>query len=199
MVSFSFDVGNGPVELTVRSSTPLNDDQWHRVEAERNIKEAVLRLDKVHREARLAPPQGHTHLQLFSQLFVGKTFGRCLGSRSLAREEKNMYLIYLNVKHLIMFVLLKLFRCLGGAERISGLHSFPKGQWSDAWPWREGKGHTRGESWMLGSLQQLWDALPEWREMHRKIQRILMRLQSDRLRRAFLQWWYGHLSYIIST
>uniref|UniRef100_A0A8C2F193 Contactin associated protein like 2b n=1 Tax=Cyprinus carpio TaxID=7962 RepID=A0A8C2F193_CYPCA len=52
VVSFSFDVGNGPVELTVRSSTPLNDDQWHRVEAERNIKEAVLRLDKVHREAR---------------------------------------------------------------------------------------------------------------------------------------------------
>uniref|UniRef100_A0A8C1TJ17 Contactin associated protein like 2b n=1 Tax=Cyprinus carpio TaxID=7962 RepID=A0A8C1TJ17_CYPCA len=71
VVSFSFDVGNGPVELTVRSSTPLNDDQWHRVEAERNIKEAVLRLDKVHREARSAPPQGHTRLQLFSQLFVG--------------------------------------------------------------------------------------------------------------------------------
>uniref|UniRef100_A0A673KZV3 Contactin-associated protein-like 2 n=1 Tax=Sinocyclocheilus rhinocerous TaxID=307959 RepID=A0A673KZV3_9TELE len=76
VVSLSFDVGNGPVELTVRSSTPLNDDQWHRVEAERNIKEAVLRLDKVHREARSAPPQGHTHLQLFSQLFVGASGGQ---------------------------------------------------------------------------------------------------------------------------
>uniref|UniRef100_A0A8C1NEV1 Contactin associated protein like 2b n=1 Tax=Cyprinus carpio TaxID=7962 RepID=A0A8C1NEV1_CYPCA len=76
VVSFSFDVGNGPVELTVRSSTPLNDDQWHRVEAERNIKEAVLRLDKVHREARSAPPQGHTRLQLFSQLFVGASGGQ---------------------------------------------------------------------------------------------------------------------------
>uniref|UniRef100_A0A8C2F089 Contactin associated protein like 2b n=1 Tax=Cyprinus carpio TaxID=7962 RepID=A0A8C2F089_CYPCA len=76
LVSFSFDVGNGPVELTVRSSTPLNDDQWHRVEAERNIKEAVLRLDKVHREARSAPPQGHTRLQLFSQLFVGASGGQ---------------------------------------------------------------------------------------------------------------------------
>lgn len=73
-VSFSFDVGNGPVELTVRSPTSLNDDQWHRVEAERNIKEAVLRLDKMYREARSAPPQGHTRLQLFSQLFVGKIF-----------------------------------------------------------------------------------------------------------------------------
>ncbi|XP_059358616.1 contactin-associated protein-like 2 [Carassius carassius] len=71
VVSFSFDVGNGPVELTVHSSTPLNDDQWHKVEVERNIKEAVLRLDKVHREAWSAPPQGHIHLQLFSQLFVG--------------------------------------------------------------------------------------------------------------------------------
>ncbi|KTF93442.1 hypothetical protein cypCar_00013198 [Cyprinus carpio] len=76
VVSFSFDVGNGAVELTVRSSTPLNDDQWHRVEAEWNIKEAVLRLDKVHRETRSAPPQGHTHMQLFSQLFVGASGGQ---------------------------------------------------------------------------------------------------------------------------
>uniref|UniRef100_A0AAR2LAJ4 Contactin associated protein 2 n=1 Tax=Pygocentrus nattereri TaxID=42514 RepID=A0AAR2LAJ4_PYGNA len=76
MVSFSFDVGNGPVELTVRSLTPLNDDQWHRVEAERNVKEAVLRLDKQHREVRAAPPQGHTQLQLYSQLFVGASGGQ---------------------------------------------------------------------------------------------------------------------------
>ena len=74
-VSFSFDVGNGPVELTVLSATPLNDDQWHRVEAERNVKEAVLQLDGKYKEVRLAPPQGHTRLQLFSQLFVGKSYG----------------------------------------------------------------------------------------------------------------------------
>lgn len=72
MVFFSFDVGNGPVELSVRSPTPLNNNQWHRVEAERNVKEAVLRLDKVYRDVRPAPPQGHTRLQLFSQLFIGK-------------------------------------------------------------------------------------------------------------------------------
>ncbi|KAL6468160.1 hypothetical protein MHYP_G00238370 [Metynnis hypsauchen] len=76
MVSFSFDVGNGPVELTVRSLTPLNDDQWHRVEVERNVKEAVLRLDKQHREVQAAPPQGHTRLQLYSQLFVGASGGQ---------------------------------------------------------------------------------------------------------------------------
>lgn len=71
VVSFSFDVGNGPVELTVLSSTPLNDDQWHRVMAERNIKEAVLQVDQVYRTSRLAPAQGHTRLELFSQLYVG--------------------------------------------------------------------------------------------------------------------------------
>lgn len=72
VVSFSFDVGNGPVELTVQSATPLNDDQWHRVMAERNVKEAVLQLDQTYRASQLAPAQGHTRLELFSQLYVGK-------------------------------------------------------------------------------------------------------------------------------
>ncbi|XP_068604326.1 contactin-associated protein-like 2a [Brachionichthys hirsutus] len=72
VVCFSFDVGNGPVELTVHSSSPLNDDQWHRVIAERNVKEAVLQLDQTYRTSRLAPAQGHTRLELFSQLYVGK-------------------------------------------------------------------------------------------------------------------------------
>lgn len=73
VVSFSFDVGNGPVELIVHSATSLNDDQWHRVMAERNVKEAVLQLDQTYRTSRLAPAQGHTRLELFSQLYVGKT------------------------------------------------------------------------------------------------------------------------------
>ncbi|XP_061569880.1 contactin-associated protein-like 2a isoform X2 [Cololabis saira] len=76
VVSFSFDVGNGPVELTVHSATPLNDDQWHRVMAERNVKEAVLQLDQTYRASRLAPPQGHTRLELFSQLYVGAAGGQ---------------------------------------------------------------------------------------------------------------------------
>ncbi|XP_036413819.1 contactin-associated protein-like 2a [Colossoma macropomum] len=72
VVSFSFDVGNGPVELNVHSPTPLNDDQWHRVSAERNVKEAILQLDQQYREVRPAPEQGHTRLELYSQLYVGK-------------------------------------------------------------------------------------------------------------------------------
>lgn len=73
VVSFSFDVGNGPVELTVHADAALNDDQWHQVMAERNVKEAVLQLDQTYRASRQAPAQGHTRLELFSQLYVGKT------------------------------------------------------------------------------------------------------------------------------
>ncbi|XP_074478216.1 contactin-associated protein-like 2a isoform X1 [Sebastes fasciatus] len=76
VISFSFDVGNGPVELTVHSDTPLNDDQWHRVMAERNVKESVLQLDQTYRASQLAPAQGHTRLELFSQLYVGAAGGQ---------------------------------------------------------------------------------------------------------------------------
>ncbi|XP_036374731.1 contactin-associated protein-like 2 isoform X2 [Megalops cyprinoides] len=76
VVSFSFDVGNGPVELTVRSPSELNDDQWHRVSAERNVKEAILLLDQQYKEVRPAPSQGHTRLELYSQLYVGAAGGQ---------------------------------------------------------------------------------------------------------------------------
>lgn len=71
-VSFSFDVGNGPVEIVVRSPTPLNDDQWHRVTAERNVKQASLQVDRLPQRTRKAPTEGHTRLELYSQLFVGE-------------------------------------------------------------------------------------------------------------------------------
>ncbi|XP_075068619.1 contactin-associated protein-like 2 isoform X2 [Mixophyes fleayi] len=70
-VSFSFDVGNGPVELIVTSTTPLNDDQWHRVRAERNIKEARLQVDQLQPQICKAPTHGHTRLELTSQFYVG--------------------------------------------------------------------------------------------------------------------------------
>ncbi|XP_072910474.1 contactin-associated protein-like 2 isoform X1 [Hemitrygon akajei] len=75
-VAFSFDVGNGPVELTVRSPNPLNDDQWHRVIAERNVKEASLQVDLLRRDFRKAPTQGHTRLELYSQFYVGAAGGQ---------------------------------------------------------------------------------------------------------------------------
>ncbi len=73
MVFFSFDVGSERVELSVRSPVPLNNDRWHRVEAEKNVKEAVLQLDGQHREVRAIPLQGHTKLEFYSELYVGKT------------------------------------------------------------------------------------------------------------------------------
>lgn len=70
-VLFSFDVGNGPLEVHARADGPLNDNRWHRIRAERNVKEASLRLDELPAATREAPADGHIHLQLNSQLFIG--------------------------------------------------------------------------------------------------------------------------------
>ncbi|XP_007941390.1 contactin-associated protein-like 4 [Orycteropus afer afer] len=78
-VVFSFDVGNGPCEVMVRASGPLNDNRWHLVHAERNIKEASLQVDMLPRMAQSAPANGHVLLQLNSQLFVGSTATRQRG------------------------------------------------------------------------------------------------------------------------
>jgi len=74
-VVFSFDVGNGPLDVRVESNVPLNDNRWHRVRAERNIKEASLRLDDHPVATQEAPADGHFHLQLNSQLFIGMKQG----------------------------------------------------------------------------------------------------------------------------
>ncbi|XP_008586631.1 PREDICTED: contactin-associated protein-like 3 [Galeopterus variegatus] len=78
-VAFSFDVGNGPCEVTVRSPAPLNDDRWHLVRAERNVKEASLQVDLLPQGTQQAPKDGHVLLQLNSQLFVGGTATRQRG------------------------------------------------------------------------------------------------------------------------
>lgn len=72
VVTFTFDVGNGPVVLTVKSHVPLNDKQWHYVRAERNVKEASLQVDQLPLRFLEAPSEGHTHFQLNSQLFIGR-------------------------------------------------------------------------------------------------------------------------------
>ncbi|XP_075878400.1 contactin-associated protein-like 4 isoform X2 [Nelusetta ayraudi] len=85
-VVFSFDVGNGPLEVRVQSAVPLNDDRWHRVRAERNVKEASLRLDELPVVTQEAPADGHFHLQLNSQLFIGGTASRQKGFRGCIRS-----------------------------------------------------------------------------------------------------------------
>ncbi|XP_058679322.1 contactin-associated protein-like 4 isoform X1 [Ammospiza caudacuta] len=78
-VAFSFDVGNGPSEVIVQSRNSLNDNQWHYVKAERNVKEASLQIDQLPQRSHSAPPDGHIRLQLNSQLFVGGTASRQKG------------------------------------------------------------------------------------------------------------------------
>uniref|UniRef100_A0A671W0E2 Contactin associated protein like 3 n=1 Tax=Sparus aurata TaxID=8175 RepID=A0A671W0E2_SPAAU len=85
-VVFSFDVGNGPLEVRVESSVPLDDNRWHRVRAERNVKEASLRLDDLPAATQEAPADGHFHLQLNSQLFIGGTASRQKGFRGCIRS-----------------------------------------------------------------------------------------------------------------
>ncbi|XP_041804256.1 contactin-associated protein-like 4 [Chelmon rostratus] len=85
-VVFSFDVGNGPLEVRVESNVPLNDNRWHRVRAERNVKEASLRLDELPAATQKAPADGHFHLQLNSQLFIGGTASRQKGFQGCIRS-----------------------------------------------------------------------------------------------------------------
>ncbi|XP_073161130.1 contactin-associated protein-like 5 isoform X3 [Lepidochelys kempii] len=78
-ITFSIDVGNGPMEATVQSPTPLNDNQWHYVRAERNLKQTSLQVDNLPKKILEAPAEGHFRLQLNSQFFVGGTASRQKG------------------------------------------------------------------------------------------------------------------------
>lgn len=72
VVTFSFDVGNGPAVLSVKSPLSLNDRQWHYMRAERNAKEASLQVDQLPFRFLEAPADRHVRLQLSSQLSVGR-------------------------------------------------------------------------------------------------------------------------------
>ncbi|KAB0349268.1 hypothetical protein FD754_014125 [Muntiacus muntjak] len=79
VVTFSFDVGNGPFEVSVQSPTHFNDNKWHHVRVERNMKEASVQVDQLSPRTQPAPADGHVLLQLNSQLFVGGTATRQRG------------------------------------------------------------------------------------------------------------------------
>ncbi|XP_043910614.1 contactin-associated protein 1 [Protopterus annectens] len=70
-VGFAFDVGDGYENLTVRSPKPLNDDEWHQVKAEINVKLARVKVDKLPWVIRRAPPQSYVHLNLTKPMYVG--------------------------------------------------------------------------------------------------------------------------------
>ncbi|XP_078539528.1 contactin-associated protein-like 5 [Lissotriton helveticus] len=76
VVMFSFDVGNGLSNISVQSPTPLNDNQWHYVRAEKNVQEALLQVDSLPGKVTQMPSEGHFRLQLNTQFFVGGTASR---------------------------------------------------------------------------------------------------------------------------
>ncbi|XP_053323655.1 contactin-associated protein-like 4 [Spea bombifrons] len=87
-VVFSFDVGNGPIEVIMQSPTHLNDNQWHYVRAERNVKESSLQVDLLPQKTYISPFDGHIRLQLNSQLFIGGTASRQKGFLGCIRSLK---------------------------------------------------------------------------------------------------------------
>ncbi|KAM8791985.1 contactin-associated protein-like 5 isoform 1-T1 [Rhynchonycteris naso] len=95
-ITFAIDVGNGPVELIVQSPTPLNDNQWHYIRAERNLKVTSLQVDHLPRTCRETSEAGYFRLQLNSQLFVGgmsskqKGFLGCIRSLSLNGQKLDL-------------------------------------------------------------------------------------------------------------
>ncbi|NXR84734.1 CNTP1 protein, partial [Pycnonotus jocosus] len=70
-VAFIFDIGNGDENVTVRSVVPWNDDEWHQVKAELNVKLARLRVDKLPWVVRPFPPQSFVRLEFDRPLYVG--------------------------------------------------------------------------------------------------------------------------------
>lgn len=74
---FAYDIGNGDENLTVRSVVPWNDDEWHQVKAELNVKLARLRVDKLPWVVRPAPPQSFVSLDFDRPLYVGETPRPC--------------------------------------------------------------------------------------------------------------------------
>uniref|UniRef100_A0A672KAX8 Contactin associated protein-like 5 like n=1 Tax=Sinocyclocheilus grahami TaxID=75366 RepID=A0A672KAX8_SINGR len=96
-VNFAFDLGDGPIILTVHSPVALNDRQLHYIRAERNVKEASLQVDSLPPKQNEAPSERPYRLQLSSQLFVGGTASRqrgflgCLRSLTINGVTLDLY------------------------------------------------------------------------------------------------------------
>ncbi|KAJ8344708.1 hypothetical protein SKAU_G00289010 [Synaphobranchus kaupii] len=68
---FVFMVGDGIINVTLRSPEPLNDDEWHWVQAEINVKGARLRVDYQPWAVRRFPGQTYVTMTFTQPLLVG--------------------------------------------------------------------------------------------------------------------------------
>ncbi|KAM4691876.1 contactin-associated protein 1 [Rhinophrynus dorsalis] len=70
-LAFIYDIGNGHENLTVKSPFKLNNDEWHQVKAEMNVKLARLRVDKLPWVSRNFPLQTYLNMSYDRPLYVG--------------------------------------------------------------------------------------------------------------------------------
>ena len=70
-VAFVFMLGDGIQNITHRSPRPLNDNEWHYVEAEINVKMARLKVDFYPAAIRKFPGQTYISMQFTQPLLVG--------------------------------------------------------------------------------------------------------------------------------
>ncbi|MGH0166427.1 UNVERIFIED_CONTAM: hypothetical protein FKN15_050787 [Acipenser sinensis] len=68
---FIFSVGDGIINATLKSPNPLNDDQWHFVKAEINVKMARIKVDEQPWVVRRFPSQSYVNLVFTKPLLVG--------------------------------------------------------------------------------------------------------------------------------
>lgn len=70
-VVFVFMVGDGIRNVTLRTTKPLNDNEWHYVEAEINVKMARLKVDFYPPAIHKFPGQTYVTMQFTQPLLVG--------------------------------------------------------------------------------------------------------------------------------
>ncbi|KAM8945597.1 contactin-associated protein 1 [Pelodytes ibericus] len=70
-LAFIYDIGNGHENVTVKSPRGFNDDEWHLVKAEMNVKLARLKVDILPWEIRRFPLQTHINMSYDRPLYVG--------------------------------------------------------------------------------------------------------------------------------
>ena len=111
---FAFDIGNGDENLTVHSDDfEFNDDEWHLVRAEINVKQARLRVD--HRPWVLRPMPLQTYIWLVydQPLYVGKQEPRRREKASMTVphshgpffQEAHVLILYAHVSQGAMYLL----------------------------------------------------------------------------------------------
>lgn len=69
---FIFMVGDGILNATLRSPVPLNDNEWHFVQAEINVKLARIKVDNQPWAVRRFPGQTFVTMKFTHPLLVGR-------------------------------------------------------------------------------------------------------------------------------